>query len=66
MMRVYQLARRLNLSTGNLLKLLTSLGIEAKSSLSGLSPKEVRQLEESILKKRKPSPKAKNFFPGLP
>ena len=66
MMRVYQLARRLNLSTGNLLKLLTSLGIEAKSSLSGLSPKEVRQLEKSILKKRKPSPKAKKLLPRAP
>ena len=61
MMRVYQLARRLNLSTGKLLKLLTSLGIEAKSSLSSLSPKEVRQLEKLALKKRKPSLKAKKL-----
>jgi translation initiation factor IF-2 len=66
MMRVYQLARRLNLSSGKLLKLLTSLGIEAKSSLSSLSSKEVRQLEELALKKRKPSPKAKKLFPRAP
>jgi translation initiation factor IF-2 len=66
MMRVYQLARRLNLSTGELLKLLTSLGIEAKSSLSGLSSKEVRQLEELALKKRKSSPKAKKLHPRAP
>lgn len=66
MMRVYQLARRLNLSTAKLLKLLASSGIEAKSSLSGLSAKEARQLEESILKKRKPSPKAKKLLPRAP
>lgn len=66
MMRVYQLARRLNLSTGKLLKLLTSLGIEAKSSLSSLSSKEVRQLEELALKKRKPFPKAKKLLSRAP
>ncbi len=66
MMRVYQLARRLNLSTGKLLKLLTSLGIEAKSSLSSLSPKEVRQLEKLALKKRKPSLKAKKLLSRAP
>ena len=66
MMRVYQLARRLNLSTGKLLKLLTSLGIEAKSSLSSLSSKEVRQLEELALKKRKPSLKAKKLLSRAP
>lgn len=66
MMRVYQLARRLNLSTGKLLKLLTSLGIEAKSSLSSLSPKEVRQLEKLALKKRKPSLKAKKPLSRAP
>ncbi|TKJ44495.1 translation initiation factor IF-2 [Candidatus Aerophobetes bacterium Ae_b3b] len=66
MMRVYQLARRLNLSTGKLLKLLTSLGIEAKSSLSSLSPKEVRQLEKLALKKRKPSLKAKKLHARAP
>ncbi len=66
MIRVYQLARRLNLSTSRLLKLLTSLGIEAKSSLSGLSLKEVRQLEDLILKKKKPSPKAKKLLTRVP
>ncbi len=66
MIRVYQLAKRLNISTGKLLKLLTSLGIEAKSSLSGLSPKEVKQLEKSISKKRKPSPKAKKLISRAP
>lgn len=66
MMRVYQLARRLNLSSGKLLKLLTGLGIEAKSSLSSLSSKEVRQLEELALKKRKPSLKAKKLLSRAP
>ena len=66
MVRVYQLARRLNLSTSELLKLVTGLGIEAKSSLSSLSPKEVRQLEELVLKKKKPSPKAKKLLPRAP
>jgi translation initiation factor IF-2 len=66
MMRVYQLARRLNLSSGKLLKLLTSLGIEAKSSLSSLSSKEVRQLEELASKKRKPSLKAKKLLSRAP
>ncbi len=66
MIRVYQLARRLNLSTSRLLKLLTSLGIEAKSSLSGLSSKEVRQLEDLILKKKKPAPKAKKLLTRVP
>jgi len=66
MIRVYQLARRLNLSTSRLLKLLTSLGIEAKSSLSGLSSKEARQLEELALKKKKPSSKAKKLLSRVP
>jgi len=61
MIRVYQLAKKLKLSSKELLKVSPKLGIKAKSNLSGLSSEEVKKIEELILTKR-PSVKKKKAF----
>jgi len=56
-MRVYQLARKLKMPTKDLLSLISEMGIEAKASLSSLSPQEVRKIEEKTATRRKPTPR---------
>lgn len=64
-MRIYQLARKLNLSNQELLKVLSQLKIKGKTSVSGLSAKEIKRVEGKLVKK-KPSPKEKGLMPRDP
>lgn len=50
-MRVYQLARQLKISTKELLSLLSEWGIEGKTSLSGLAPEEIEEIQELVKEK---------------
>lgn len=60
-MRVYQLAKKLNLSTQRLLKVLSDLKIKGKTSLGGLSSEEIKQVKEKVLRK-KPSLKKRKLM----
>jgi len=64
-MRIYQLARKLNLSTQKLLKILSELKIKGKTSLSGLSSEEIKKIKEKLAKK-KPFLKEKKLVPRAP
>ena len=64
-MRIYQLARKLNLSNQELLKVLSQLKIKGKTSVSGLSAQEIKRVEGKLVKK-KPSPKEKGLMPRDP
>lgn len=64
-MRIYQLARKLNLSNQELLKILSRLKIEGKTSVSGLSAQEIKRVEGKLVKK-KPSPEDKELRPRAP
>jgi len=64
-MRIYQLARKLNLSNQELLKVLSQLKIKGKTSVSGLSAQEIKRVEGKLVKK-KPSPKEKGLIPRTP
>lgn len=64
-MRVYQLARKLNLSTQKLLKILSELRIKNKTGLSGLSAEEIKKVEEKLIKK-KPSREEKKLVSRAP
>ncbi len=50
-MRVYQLAKKLNLSAQKLLKILSDLKIKDKTSLSSLSSEEIKQVKKKAQKK---------------
>lgn len=64
-MRIYQLARKLNLSNQELLKVLSQLKIKGKTSVSGLSAQEIKRVEGKLVKK-KPSPKEKGLIARTP
>jgi len=64
-MRIYQLARKLNLSTQKLLKILSELKIKGKTGLSGLSSEETKRIEEKLAKE-KPSLEEKKLVPRAP
>jgi len=64
-LRVYQLARKLKISTKRLLEVLSEWGIEKKTSLSGLSPREVEEIEQ-LLKEEAPKPSEQKFPPRDP
>ena len=64
-MRIYQLARKLNLSNQELLKVLSQLKIKGKTSVSGLSAQEIKRVEGKLVKK-KPSPEEKGLIPRTP
>lgn len=64
-MRIYQLARKLNLSTQELLKILSQLKIKGKTSVSGLSAQEIKRVEGKLVKK-KPSAEEKELMPRTP
>lgn len=64
-MRIYQLARKLNLSNQELLKILSGLKIKGKTSVSGLSAQEIKRVEGKLVKK-KPSPEEKGLRPRAP
>ncbi len=64
-MRIYQLARKLNLSNQELLKVLSQLKIKGKTSVSGLSAQEIKRVEGKLAKK-KPSPEEKELIPRIP
>ena len=64
-MRIYQLARKLNLSNQELLKVLSQLKIKGKTSVSGLSVQEIKRVEGKLVKK-KPSPKKKGLIARTP
>jgi len=65
-MRIYQLARKLDLSNQELLKVLSQLKIKGKTSVSGLSAQEIKRVEGKLVKKKKPSPKEKGLIPRTP
>jgi len=64
-MRVYQLAKKLNLSTERVKGILSELKIKGKSGLSSLSSKEVKKVEEKLAKKKLP-PQEKKGIPRAP
>lgn len=64
-MRIYQLAKKLNLSNQELLKVVSQLKIKGKTSVSGLSAQEIKRVEGKLVKK-KPSPKEKGLIPRTP
>jgi len=64
-MRVYEVAKKLNLSSGKLMKILADLGIKAKSNLSGLTAEEIKKVREFVLEK-KPSPPEEKLVPRAP
>jgi len=64
-MRIYQLARKLNLSTQELLKILSQLKIKGKTSVSGLSAQEIKRVEGKLVKK-KTSPEERELMPRIP
>ncbi len=62
-MRVYQLARKLKISTKELLNILSEWGIEGKTSLSGLSPQEVEEVEQLVGEKPVKAPEKEKTLP---
>lgn len=64
-MRVYQLAKKLNLSTERVKGILSELKIKGKSGLSGLSSKEVKKVEKKVTEKKLP-PRKKEEIPRAP
>ncbi|MCD6231052.1 translation initiation factor IF-2 [Candidatus Aerophobetes bacterium] len=50
-MRVYELAKKLNLRSNQLLKTISKLGIKSKSNLSSLSLEEVKKIKELVYQK---------------
>jgi len=64
-MRVYQLAKQLNLPGKRVLKILHDLGIKGKGNLSGLSTEEIERVKEFVLK-QEPSPKREKLIPRAP
>jgi len=56
-MRVYQLAKKFNLRSSELLKIIIKVGLKGKSNLSSLSSKEIKKIKEVVFKK--PSSKKK-------
>ena len=64
-MRIYQLAKKLNLTNQELLKILSQLKIKGKSSVSGLSAEEIKRVEKKLVEK-KPSSKKKGLLPRDP
>lgn len=46
--RVYILARELNMESKDLLDLCTELGLDVKNQLSNLDPKQVEQIEAAV------------------
>ncbi len=58
-MRIYQLAKKLNLRSNELLKIILRLGIKGKSNLSSLSPEEIKKIKEVVFKKPSPEKKEK-------
>ncbi len=65
-MRVYQLAKKLKMSTRDLADLVSKIGIEAKSPLANLSSQEVRKIEERLVAKRKQRPSKRREVPRDP
>jgi len=55
-MRVYQLAKKLKMSTKDLADLVSKIGIEVKGPLGSLSSQEVRKIKEKLVTKRKRAP----------
>jgi len=66
MIRVYQLAKKLNLSSKELLMFSLKLGMKTKSNLSGLSSEEVKKIEKLVLSKRTSIEKKEAFPPRAP
>lgn len=64
-MRIYQLAKKLNLTNQELLKILSQLKIKGKSSVSGLSAEQIKRVEKKLVEK-KPSSKKKGLLPRDP
>jgi len=58
-MRIYQLAKKFNLRSNELLKIILRLGIKGKSNLSSLSPEEIKKIKEVVFKKPSPEKKEK-------
>ncbi len=56
-MRVYQLAKKLKMSTKDLADLVSKIGIEVKGPLGSLSSQEVRKIEQKLVAKRKRAPR---------
>jgi len=64
-MRVYQLAKKVNLSSAKLLKILSESGIKARSNLSSLTAEEIKKVRKLLVGK-KPSPPEKKLVPRAP
>jgi len=64
-MRVYQLAKKVNLSSAKLLKILSESGIKARSNLSSLTAEEIKKVRK-LLAGEKPSPPEKKLVPRAP
>jgi len=58
-MRIYQLAKKLNLRSNELLKIIINIGIKGKSNLSSLSPEEIKKIKDVVFKKPSPEKKEK-------
>jgi len=65
-MRVYQLAKQLNLPGKEILKVLLNLWITGKGNLSGLSSGEIKKIKEFVQKKRKPPQLERKLIPRAP
>lgn len=64
-MRIYQLAKKLNLRSNELLKIIINIGIKRKSNLSSLSPEEIKKIKELVFKKPS-SEKKEKIIPRNP
>ncbi|MEW6714899.1 MAG: translation initiation factor IF-2 N-terminal domain-containing protein, partial [Nitrospirota bacterium] len=52
--RVYELAKKLGVSSNDLRAVLSALGIEAKTNISGISDEDAKRVEKSFEKKEMP------------
>src|SRR4030065_377621 len=62
--RVYELAKKLGVSSNDLLAGLSALGIEAKTNISGINDDDAKRVEKTFEKKEKPKTTDKEFTPA--
>src|SRR4030042_768366 len=61
--RVYELAKKLGVSSNDLLARLSSLGIEAKTNFSGIDDADAKRVGKTFEKKEKPKTTEKELTP---
>lgn len=61
--RVYELAKKLGVSSNDMLARLSALGIEAKTHISGINDDDAKRVEKTFDKKEKPKTTDKGLIP---